>query len=157
MVGLLKPAPQPEAGALAPRSTILLVSSGLFVLYLLTASYSNPYGADAFTNVAQARAFADDQDRILEELEGLAAPEFRGTVAWFTESPGGTTWQYPPGAAAWATPFYLVESSYEVVTSFDDSVPGEPIPIEIATPSTYVPAAVAAALSVAIDIGLFGR
>lgn len=134
---------------------VLSVTAALFGLYLLTASYSNPYGTDALTNAAQARAFADDQDPILEELDGLEAPQFRGVVAWFTESPNGTTSQYPPGTAFWTAPFYLVDSSYERITLFDDSS-GERVPIELAVPSTYVPAAVAAGLSVALAIGFFG-
>ena len=93
---------------------VLGVAVALFVVYLLTATYSNPYGVDAFTNAAQARAFADDQDPVLEELNGFESTEFQGKVAWFTSSPEGTTSQYPPGTAVWATPFYLFDSSYEV-------------------------------------------
>ncbi len=140
------------------KSRVALLTVALFALYLLSASYSNPYGTDAFTNAAQARAFADDQDPILEELDGMEAGELQGVVAWFTESPEGTTSQYPPGTALWAAPFYLADSSYEIVTLYHDGGTNgqKRIPIDIAVPSTYVPAAIAAALSVSIAIGLLG-
>lgn len=138
------------------RRFVFMVAFGLFVVYVLTANYSNPYGVDAFTNAAQARAFADDQDPILEEHSGFESSEFQGTLAWFTSSPRGTTSQYPPGTAAWATPFYLFDSSYDVVELVSEPTNDElPATIEVATPS-FVPASLAAALSVAIAIGFLG-
>ena len=84
---------------LGNRKLLLLASLGLIVVYLLTGTYSGFYGPDAFTNAAQARAFADDQDPILEDMAGFTSPEFRGTVAWFSDAPDGVTSQYPPGTA----------------------------------------------------------
>lgn len=131
---------------------VLALAVALFVVYLLTARYGHPYGTDAFTNAAQARAFAEDQDPILEELDGLENPRYQGVVAWFTESPGGTTAQYPPGTALWAAPFYVGNTSYETRTFFDPKI-GQ---VEVAVPTTYVPAAVAAGLSVALAMLILG-
>jgi hypothetical protein len=151
-------------------SRIAMAAVGLLALYLLTANYSAPYGVDAFTNAAQARAFADDQDPILEEFDGFQSEEFRGSLAWFVDSPDGVTSQYPPGAAAWATPFYLFDSSYEIETFTNANPVGDPergadgaeseeeadlIEVDVPIPS-FVPASVAAALSVAIAMAFFG-
>ncbi len=137
------------------KRAVFVVTLLLFLVYLATAEYSNPYGTDAFSNAAQARAFAADQDPILEEFDGTPDDRFRGAFAWFTQAPGGTTSQYPPGAAAWGAVFYLADSSLGERTATWTTGEGE-VEITYATPSTYVPAAIAAALSVAIAIGFLG-
>lgn len=141
-----------------PAPLIALAAVVLFCLYLATANYSSPYGVDAFTNAAQARAFASDQDPIMEELEGLQEDRYRGSLAWFVDSPRGVTSQYPPGAALWATPFYAFDSSYEVRTLTEIEDPDNPgaerLQFDVPIPS-FIPGSIAAALSVAIAMAFF--
>ena len=139
-----------------PRGAALvwLVATVLFIVFVATGHYENHYGTDPLTNAAQARAFADDQHWTLEELEGFAAPRFQGNVAWFEEGVDGPTSKYPPGAAVWAAPLYLLDTSLEQTSFLDPDDPSEQI--EVPTPSTYVPATVAASLSVAVALGFGG-
>ncbi len=140
----------------------VIVAVLLVVLYSATARYSAPYGVDAFTNAAQARAFAEDQDSTLEEFSGFETDEFRGSLAWFVESPEGVTSQYPPGAAAWATPFYLFDSSFEFqefsnetpLSGSQDVAAADVIEFDVPIPN-LAPASLAAALSVAIAMAFF--
>lgn len=138
------------------KRTVLVVALLLFAVYLATGEYGNPYGTDAFTNAAQARAYAADQHPILEEFDDPTDDRFRGAFAWFTQAPGGTTSQYPPGAAAWGALFYVADDSLADTSATWKSVDGDLIEITYATPSTYVPATIAAALSVAMAIGFLG-
>lgn len=130
------------------RTFALLLGTALLCLYLATGEYTHHYGADPFTNAAQARAFADDQDPILEELAGF--DEYNGVLAWFTESPRGTTAQYPPGTALWAAPLYLLDSSVSTIAVDHVTDEGQESVVEFNAPSTLAPATVASALSVAI-------
>ena len=145
------------------HSRVLVLGLTLLILYAATADYTRHYGVDTFTNAAQARSFAANDGVILEELDGFGSERFQGHIAWFTEAPGGTTSQYPPGTALWAAPFYLANSSYEtvqmprewgLVTTVEDGVEVEG-PIVLAYPSV-VPASLAAATSVAIAILFLG-
>ena len=133
------------------------LSAVFFIIFLITGEYQQPYGVDAFTNAVQARAFAEDQSPILEELDNVALPQYQGTLHWLVSSPNGTTSQYPPGAALWGTPFYLFDSSLSSLTlGPSEGATSDFEPLTIATPSTLAPATVAAALSVAIAMGVFG-
>ena len=141
-----------DAKEASPKRAIVLVGLALFVLYALTATYTNFYGTDAFTNAAFARALADDQSVVLEELEGLETPQNQGIAGWFVESPQGTVAQYPPLTALLAAPLYTFNTDYEE-TSFTTP---DGRPLTVATPVTYVPASVTSALSVAIAMVFFG-
>ena len=134
-----------------PRN-VVVVAIVLFVLFAATGRYSNFYGTDAFTNAAQARAFAADQDPILEELDGLGTDPFRGTIGWFVDTPEGTTSQYPPGAAVWAVPFYLFDTSLDTLEVAPDDTSQN---VTIAVPA-LAPATLAASLSVAIAMLFLG-
>ena len=138
----------------APTSkwSIVVVAIGLFLLYASTATYTNFYGTDAFTNAAFSRALADDQSPILEEHAALATAENRGVAGWFVDSPRGTVAQYPPLTALLAAPLYAFETGYEQ-NSFTTP---DGRSIVVATPTSYVPASVTSALSVAIAVGFFG-
>ena len=133
----------------------ILLFMGLLFVYLLTGEYGNLYGADPFTNAVQARAFADDQHPVLEELTGLERPQHQGVVAWLVESPGGTTSQYPPGTALWATPFYLIDTSQTPLLLTSVEASGNTVTEQLSVPATFAPATVAAALSVALAMAFF--
>lgn len=138
------------------RDSRLLVAASLalLIVYAFTGTYTNFYGTDAFTNAAQSRAFADDQDPVLEEHADLGTPRDQGLVGWFRRTDEGTVAQYPPGAALWAAPLYVLDTSLEETVFLDPDDPNAEFVVQ--TPSTYVPATFAASLSVAIAIGFFG-
>ena len=62
------------------RLLFLVVAGPLFVIYLLTATYSRPYNIDAFTNVLTAWEIADNGSPYLDDHEQLADPLYTGNV-----------------------------------------------------------------------------
>ncbi len=118
-----------------------LVFSVLGALYLLTATWSPPYNVDSFTNMIQARAFADGEV-IVDEYEPFTDRQYRGMLSWMVPSPDGPTSQYPPGVALWGAPFYLLDRSVAEVTT-EVGPDGATEEVTIAVPA-FAPAALAA-------------
>lgn len=92
---------------------LVALALGLALLYGLTSTWSPPYFVDAYTNVLQARTFADDQGHVLDDDTNLANPDWQGELVWVVESPDGPTSQYPPGVALWGSLFYVFDTSTE--------------------------------------------
>ena len=149
--------PGGEANKSSTMSTsrlFLLIAGPLLVVYLLTATYSRPYGIDAFTNVLTAWEIADDGSPYLDDHEHLADPLYTGNVGLVEKVEGGAASRYPPGAALHAVPFYAVwpgEAELATVTGGNRPAP----PVDILVPP-LAPAAVAASLVVAIAMGVLG-
>ncbi len=148
-----------EPVAATPRPARLLPLVALVAaLYLLTATWAQPYNIDAFTNAVQARSFAAGDGIALPEYDEYTAPEYGGRLLWVVPSPSGTTSQYPPGAAAWGALFYLIDTSHDVETVVTELESG-PAEIDLHVPS-LVPAALAsaaAALAAMAFLGLLFR
>jgi len=133
----------------------LLIVLPSFMLYFVTAQKSPPFHIDPFTNVATSWNLSTHGTVYLREHAEFVGPEYFRTVGWFVEAPDGTVAQYPPGAALWALPFYLVSSGdIEVVAgipenNLDLGVINLPVP-------PLTPAAAAASLAVALALGFLG-
>ena len=140
----------------ASASLVVFVGIVLLALYLATGEYGNIYGTDPFTNAVHARALAEDQDPILEELDGFVTPEFQRFQHWLVDAPDGVTAQYPPGTAIWAAPFYALSDTSLRSATFTEQGVEDGADFAFDVPSTFAPATFAAALSVAISITVFG-
>jgi hypothetical protein len=144
---VVSPRDRPTAPALFAK-----VALPLFILYLLTASWTLPYHIDAASNVFTAWELAKDGDVLLDRYDGLSLADLH-TVAWVVPAGDSVATQYPPGAAALAVPLYAVWPYGP-----DQAVlyrPGTNHPTtEIAMPPLG-PAAITAALVSAIAVGLF--
>lgn len=134
------------------RLLFLVVAGPLFVIYLLTATYSRPYNIDAFTNVLTAWEIADNGSPYLDDHEQLADPLYTGNVGWVEATGDRAISQYPPGAALHAIPFYAIwqeDAELATVTGGNRTAP----PVDILVPP-LAPAAITASLVVAIAMGL---
>ena len=142
------------AGGTTSRSWLWPMLAIIAVVYLATATWSQPYNVDAFTNAIQARSFAAGDGVILPEYEEYTGQPYRSRLLWVVDSPDGPTSQYPPGVALWGSLFYLADSSQSV-----EAIPanlGEgPTEIELAAPSV-APATVAGVASVVIAMLFLG-
>ena len=137
------------------RSSLALALVLLTGLYALTATWSPPYNVDAFTNAVQARSFAANGSAAVDEAAELVAPEYRGTVGWFTDSPSGPTSQYPPGVAAWGAIFYAFDTSQETIdVTWSNAETGDGGDLVLTVPSMR-PAAVASVLAVVVAMLFF--
>lgn len=150
--------PTPTPGAIAPappqRSAarfFSLIFVPLVVIYLATASWERPYGADPGTNVLTAYELATDGDVFLDDHEQLAAPPFRGRLSWVVPAGDSAASQYPPGAAILAVPLYAVwPGDVEV---WEGSVGAD----ELVYPLPPIaPAAITTALAAAAGVALLG-
>ncbi len=131
--------------ALAPR-VVLLGFAALGVLLLTTATWSYPYNVDSYTNIVQARAFADDGSPIVEEYAHVVEPKYTGAVVWIVDSPDGPTSQYPPGVALWGSLFYLIDTSTtEIDAVWTNDGVEETVALDV---PSLVPAALAAVTAV---------
>lgn len=108
--------------------------------------------ADAVTNAVTAWHLGIEGTVILDGFERATAPEYYQNIGWYVESPRGPVSQYPPGAAAFGAPFYLVASdplTHELVSGVNNP---DAAPLMLPMPSDR-PAAVAASVSVAAAMG----
>lgn len=124
------------------------------VVYLLTATWSQPYNVDAFTNAIQARSFAAGDGVVLPEYEDYTGQPYRSRLLWVVDSPSGPTSQYPPGVALWGSLFYLADTSQAV-----DAIPANlgdgPTEVDLTAPSV-APATVAGVASVVLAMMFLG-
>mgnify|MGYP001820939705 CR=1 FL=1 len=141
-----------RADALSSRRLFLLVAGPLFVLFLLTSNRAVPYHIDAFSNVLPAWSLGSTGSVYLPDHEVLVQPDYFGNIAWLVPAQDSVASKYPPGAALLATPLYAMwPQDAEIWTVRGFNRP-EAAPVEIPVPSFW-PAAVAAALSVALAMG----
>lgn len=142
-----------EHVARTPRRLFMVVAGPLFVLYLLTATWTLPYNIDAFTNVLTAHEIGVSGDVYLDDYAALAVPDYIGNISWVVPTGEGSfASQYPPGAAVLAAPLYAVwPGGLDVIQAKGNNI--EAPPVEIAMPPLG-PAAITAALATAVAIGL---
>jgi len=139
-----------QPGSLSRVRFFAIVAGPLFVLYLVTATWTTPYNMDSLTNALTAAEIADDGDPFLEEHEPLAEARFQGYAGWIVTAGDTAASHYPPGAAAVAAPFYMVWAEGDGLAEYTD-VDGEGVVLPL--PSLF-PAAIASALVAAITVGL---
>lgn len=137
-----------------PRSAIfLVVVLPLFSLFFATSTRGNSYNIDAFSNIVPAWKLATAGTIYLDEYVEFTAPEYWKSVGWFVAVGDTAVGKYPPGAALWAVPFYLVsphEAELRVVRPSNRRAEFDTV--EILVPPMW-PAAAAASLSVALALG----
>jgi alpha-1,2-mannosyltransferase len=154
-LGVIERTAHGVSGWLERRSTaglFLVVVLPVFVLFFLTSQRSLPYGIDSFSNAVPAWSIATHGTVHLDDYAGLTGAEHFGSVAWFVEVDGTAVSQYPPGAALWGVPFYLVgpdELEWVTGTAYNNPELGD---VVIPVPPLG-PAAAAAAASAALAIG----
>lgn len=135
------PAANRSAASRHDLRSSLMVLALLAVVYTCTATWSQPYNVDAFTNAIQARAFASGDVAVPEYADYTQDP-YSGRLLWVVDSPSGPTSQYPPGVALWGSLFYLADPS-QSVQPIPANIGEGPTEIELTTPS-LIPAAIAA-------------
>ena len=141
-----------RADALSVRRMFLLAAGPLFLLFLLTSNRAVPYHIDAFSNVLPAWSLGTSGSVYLPDHEVLIEPDYFGNVAWLVPARDSVASKYPPGAALLASPLYAMwPQDAEIWTVRGFNRP-EAAPVEIPVPSFW-PAAIAAALSVALAMG----
>lgn len=141
--------------ALSTRSLFLVISGPLLVVYLATATWSPPYNIDAFTNVLTAWQLGTEGTFLLESHEELADPEYYGSVAWVVKSEDSAASQYPPGTALLAAPLYALWPEDARLVNLGSTARPDSERVDVLRPPLG-PAAITAAFTVAIAIGLLG-
>ncbi|NNC40084.1 MAG: hypothetical protein HKN95_05260 [Acidimicrobiia bacterium] len=142
---------------LSQRGLFLLVAGPIFVVYLLTATWSHPMVNDAFTNSVAAWNLGTHGSVYLEEHEVLE--DYRGYFAWIIPAGDSVASKYPPGAAVLAAPIYAVwPEESELLTYEREDLP-ERVRQEDQAEVSFLfpppgPAALTAAATTAIAIGL---
>ncbi len=137
------------------RRLFAAIAGPLLVLYLLTATWSQPYHIDAFSTVLPAWKLGTDGTVLLEDHTALADPDYFRNLGWIVPAEDGVASQYPPGAALVAAPLYSVwPEDAEVVTVVGSNRP-DVAPIDVLVPPLG-PAAIVAALAVAIAMASLG-
>lgn len=129
-----------------------MVVTLLFPLFLATANRTQPYNVDTMTNVLSAAAIGQTGSPILDGASELADPDVAGVVGWVVGSPRGPVSKYPPGAALFASPFYVFAGGAEVQRLYGTNDPDLP-PVDVRVPS-LAPASVAASLSTTVAVAL---
>ena len=152
---------QPDRNSRLSRVTGWVTSLPVFVLvfvplaaiYISTANLSTHDHIDPLTNAVTGWHIGMTGSVVLPDHVEATAEDQYGNVAWIVESQHGPVSQYPPGAAAWAAPFYLVWR--EPMTDFHVQGLNRPDsePVFFPLPDK-APAAVAAALATAAAVGL---
>lgn len=133
----------------------LAVFGPLIALYVLVPNPGlHPRGnhIDATTNAVTSWHMAMKRTVILAEYAEATAPDYYRNIGWYVDSPRGPVSQYPPGAAAFGAPFYLIANDpakYGWVAG--NNRPDAP-PILLPVPSVR-PGQVAASLAVAGAMG----
>lgn len=131
----------------------LVVAVPLLALYLATATTHLPYQIDALTNALSAWDITARHSVYFNDKPELAESASFGNIAWFVQTPrGDIVSQYPPGAALFAAPFYLFDTSTTESSLRGDNDPAAPS-VTMQFPS-LVPASTAAALATAVAVGL---
>lgn len=125
----------------------------LAVIYAVTATWSQPYNVDAFTNAIQARAFAVGEVTV-DEYAAFTEEPYTSRLLWVVDSPSGPTSQYPPGVGLWGALFYLADTS-QTVEDIPANIGAGPTEIELTTPS-LIPAAIAAIVAAVAAMGFVG-
>lgn len=128
-----------------------IVAIPVAVLSMLAADRTLPYDIDPFTNVLTAQSLAATGSPILNNQEDLADEETWAVFGWVVSSRRGPVSQYPPGTAAFATPFYLLDTGTDTSIVNSTNQP-DAAPIEVEVPALW-PAAIAGSLAVAIAAG----
>jgi hypothetical protein len=131
----------------------LVVVVPLFALFFATSTRGGSYHIDAFTNIAPAWKLATAGTIYLDEYAEFTAPEYWNSVGWFVAVDDTAVGKYPPGAALWAAPFYVLGAQDADPTIIRPSnLRSEFDTVEILVPPLW-PAAAAASLSVALALG----
>lgn len=132
----------------------LVVVIPVFLVFFATSSRWLPYHIDPFSNTVPAWNMATEGSVYLDDFADVAGPEY-WSVGWFVAVDDTAVSMYPPGAALWAVPFYVVgPSDAEVIVGQAPQNPGlGTIPITLPPMST---AAFAASLATSLAIGFLG-
>jgi hypothetical protein len=153
-VAIFEPAPKTAPGAKPSPGTrfFLRLFFPLAVIYLVTTTWSPPYGVDTLTNILTAREIATEGDVYLDDYTELARRRYQGRVSWVIAVEDTAVSQYPPGAAILAVPPYAVWTGNDVV--WQETVDDE-YEIHFSVPA-IAPAAITTALTVAAGLGFLG-
>jgi alpha-1,2-mannosyltransferase len=132
-----------------------LIVIPVLVVFFATSSRSVPYNVDAFANMVPAWSLGARGTVDLPEYADLTGPDYRGTVGWFVSVDGATVSKYPPGAALWGAPFYVVgPNDLEIFVGNPTLAPDLP-PVKVPIPPMST-GAFAASLATALAAGWLG-
>lgn len=143
-------------GHMGQRAIFLVVAGPIFVIYLVTATWSHPMVNDAYTNSVTAWNLGTKGSVLLEEHAVLE--DYRGVFAWIVPAGDSVVSQYPPGTSLLAAPLYAVwPEDAKPITYQPDHIPERVRKVD-QEPLTFLfppvaPAAITAALTTAVAIG----
>src|SRR5690554_5428230 len=125
---------------------------GAYLLIPNPGLYRDEIHADPFTNVVSAWQIGVKGSVVVEDFVKATRPEYHGNIGWFVDSPRGPVGQYPPGAALFGAPFYLVAGRERTMSSLTGSNNPHAPPLRVPMPSPRI-GTIAASVAVAGAMG----
>lgn len=142
-------------GTVGDGRLFAIIAVPLLLVYLVTATWSQPYHIDPLTNVLSAWSLGSEGRLTLDDHTQLTDPDYFRNIAWVVPAGDTAASQYPPGAMALAAPLYAVWPDDAVLVEVGGTNRPDVAPVAMLHPS-LAPAAIAAAAVVAVAIGLLG-
>lgn len=136
-------------------SFFLWIAAPLLVLYLATATWSQPYHIDPLTNVLSSWQLGTEGSFRLDNHVQLADPDYYRNVAWIVPAGDSAASQYPPGSSLLAAPLYAIWPQDAELVEIGGTNRPDVAAVELLHPP-LAPAAITAAASVAAAIGFLG-
>ena len=125
---------------------------GAYLLIPNPGLYRDEIHADPFTNVVSAWQIGVKGSVVVEDFVKATRPEYHGNIGWFVDSRLGPVGQYPPGAALFGAPFYLVAGRERTMSSLTGSNNPHAPPLRVPMPSPRI-GTIAASVAVAGAMG----